>query len=436
MANDPFITKQNLIDALSVQNDIYSETFEQILKSLEQHAEVEPANDDLPILFISGPIPTSKQFVRGEIDYISPTDSFHAYTKIKLQGNSTLSWPKKNYTIEFYQDENRTIPLKYAFKNWGKHNNFVLKADYLDILHARNVVAAKLWGKVVESRADYDGLPDGLKNSPNNGAVDGFPIKVYINGEYVGLYSFTIPKCDWMVGMDNHNRNHVLLSSEFNDNGNVDYEYNPCNFNDFWDGDSKYFKVEIGLKSAALIDCINAVIAAVIDGDVDALAEVLDIQSVIDYYIFQEIILGVDGISKNMLLATYDMHKWYLGAYDMDSTFDLSWDGTILHANDVENPWDLFLAKYNYLLNNIIVWGECSNDFRARYIELRKSVLSYDSIMAEFENYINIFGEDVYIQDTIAYPDIPNVTDNTLHSLGVFVKNWLQFLDNENEVTI
>lgn len=395
---------------------------------------VEPADDDIPTIFITGEIPKSKVYVSGELEYVSKSYRFHAYTYIKLQGNSTLNLPKNNYTVNLYSDKNRSVKLNKEFKNWGFHNNFVLKADYNDILHARNVVGAKLWSKVVQSRNDYDTLPEELKNSPNNGAIDGFPVRVYVNGTYKGLYNWTIPKCDWMVGMNSSNANHVLLSAEFNDNRDLAYQNNPCNFNTLWDGSEDYFSVEVGKNSTELVSSLNTIISSIINSDSASLEQSLDIKSAIDYFIFQEIILGTDGLAKNMLLATYDMKKWYLSAYDMDSTFDLDWNGQILEHYDSDMPYSPYNNKFSALLS--YTRSVYSHSYVERYTELRKSVLSYSSIIEEFEKYIGIFGEDVYIQDTAIYPDIPSVANNTLMSLRYFVRDRLEYLDNDYRVVI
>lgn len=429
MANDILTTTETLKSILPVfENNI----IEKVKDTLPQN--IEPANDDIPIIFIRGAIPDSKNYVAGELEYVSKTAKFHAYTYIKLQGTSTFQLPKKNYTINLYSDENRSVKLNKEFKSWGFHNNFVLKADYNDILHARNVVGAKLWGKVVASRPDYDTLPEELRNSPNNGAIDGFPVKVYVDGKYNGLYNWSIPKCDWMVGMNSANANHVLLSAEFNDNRDVTYQNNPCNFNTLWDGSKDYFSVEVGENSAELVSSLNTIISSIINKDSVALEQSLDIKSAIDYFIFQEVILGTDGLAKNMLLATYDMTKWYLSAYDMDSTFDLDWNGEILYEYDSDMPDTPYNNQYSSLL--MYIWNNYYSAYIERYIELRKSVLSYSSIIEEFEKYIDIFGEDVYIQDTAIYPNIPSVTSNTLKSLQNFVSGRLKYLDNNYGVVI
>lgn len=429
MANDILATMETLKSILPVFEDNIIEKIKNASPKI-----IEPANDDIPTIFISGSIPDSKSYVAGELEYVSKTTKFHAYTYIKLQGNSTLRLPKKNYTVNLYSDENRNVRLNKEFKNWGFHNNFVLKADYNDILHARNVVGAKLWSKVVKSRSDYDTLPEELKNSPNHGAIDGFPVRVYVNGTYNGLYTWAIPKCDWMVGMNSANTNQVLLSAEFNDNGDLNYLYNPCNFNTLWDGNKKYFDVEVGKNSPELVSSLNAAIEAIINDDSVALEQSLDIKSAIDYFIFQEIILGTDGLAKNMLLATYDMSKWYLSAYDMDSTFDLDWEGEILEDYDSDMPVGPYNNKFSRLLSYIR--ENYYDAYVERYIELRKSVLSYSSIIEEFEKYIGVYGEDVYIQDTAIYPDIPSVASNTLKSLRNFVRDRLEYLDSEYGVVI
>lgn len=419
----------NALVTMGVLDNILPYVKDNILSEVNKKSiNTEPVDGDLPVVYITGEIPTTKKYVKGEIEYISKTSKFKVYTYIKLQGNSSLQYPKKNFTIKLYKNEARTIKANKEFKNWGAHNNFVLKADYIDILHARNVVSAKLWSKVVQSRSDYDMLPDGIKNSPNNGVIDGFPVQVYINGEYCGLYCWTIPKCDWMVGMDSSNVNHALLSAEFNDNGDIAYQYNPCNFNALWDGNSDYFDVEIGTNDTTLVSSLNRVISAVMNSDKTTLEQVLDIQGAIDYFIFQTVILGTDGLAKNMLLATYDMTKWYLCPYDMDATFDLDWEGDILDEYDTLPPGYSYNNRYSSLLTYIM--DGYNNEYKARYFELRKSVLSYSSIVDEFEKYIAIYGEDIYIQDTINFPEIPSVSDNTLNSLRTFVKDRFNYLDN------
>ena len=175
---------------------------------------VEPEALDMPKVFFNGDKPTNKTSVHATIEYISKNEHFKGYVDIKCQGNSSMAYPKKNYTIKMFKDEARSTKLKKDFKGWGKQSKFCLKANYIDHSHARNIISAKLWGQVVKSRSDFDTLPEELKTSPNYGAVDGFPIKVYYNNTYEGVYTWNIPKDGWMNNMDDKLNTHCILCGE------------------------------------------------------------------------------------------------------------------------------------------------------------------------------------------------------------------------------
>lgn len=232
--------------------------------------------------------------------------------------------------------------------------------------------------------------------------------------------------------MSDNNTNHALLQAEFNDNGDDNYATNPCNFNTSWDGSSTYFSTQVGsASSSAIVSAFNNIYYSLGSSNLE---NYLDIDSLIDYYIFQDVILGTDSLAKNMLLATYDMTKWHLSAYDLDATFDLSWEGNILNASNTSifnsdgslDVTDPYLSVYNQLLREIgtYYWDR----YKARYAELRNSVLSYSSIMAEIENYFRAYA-DLYIEETSIYPDIPAITENTIAHIREFVKQHLEYLD-------
>jgi hypothetical protein len=82
-----------------------------------------------------------------------------------------------------FEDEARSIKLKKDF-GWGKTNKYVLKANWIDYSHARNIVCANVWSEMIKNRDDYNDLPVELRESPNNGAIDGFPVFVYYNNIY------------------------------------------------------------------------------------------------------------------------------------------------------------------------------------------------------------------------------------------------------------
>ena len=45
---------------------------------------IEPLEEDLPVIYITGDVPTKKSNVKAELKYESKTDSFTAYINYKL----------------------------------------------------------------------------------------------------------------------------------------------------------------------------------------------------------------------------------------------------------------------------------------------------------------------------------------------------------------
>lgn len=386
----------------------------------------------LPIVFIDGEIPTTKTETLAELTYRQGNDAWHAYLKIKCQGTSSMSYPKKNFTIKMYEDEARTKKKKVAFDISGKkRSKYVLKANYMDHVHARNIVSARLWSEVVASRPDYSSLPAEMRGSPNNGAVDGFPILVYTNGQYQGIYTWNIGKDADLWGMDEDNPDHVLLCAETNDNGEEIRKDNPCNFRALWDGvDGYHWSVEVGRNSDAVKDSLNALIACVMDTDDDTfraqIGEHLDVQAAIDYYIFSYAICGIDNLAKNMLLATYDGKRWIPGMYDMDSTWGLYWDGSKFIPATTDCP-------SGYQNTGSLLWEKIvrvfEGEIRQRKIELRETVLSDANILTHFERFAAGIGRDVYADDIVVYPDIPSAGSNNIWQIRNFVKPRMAVFD-------
>lgn len=400
---------------------------------------IEPEDDDIPKVFLNGDeygnMTIEKNEVNMEMDYVSKTEQFHSYIKIKFQGSSSLNHPKKNFTIKLYSDELRDNKMKKLFKDWKVENHkYVLKANYIDHSHARNIVCANLWTEVVVSRSDYNSLPEELRNSPKNGAIDGFPVKVYVNGVYQGVYTWNIGKDDWMWGMDEDNPNHVLLCGETNTNGT--FRATPCNFRSLWSGtDGTDWSVEVGTNSSSVKNSLNALISCVKDTDDETfkatIGNYLDVQSAIDYYIHQYVICGYDGLGKNIIIGTYDLVKWIFGAYDMDSVLGNAWSGGISIPYDYACPED-YQEQFNLLFERIEKLF--LSELKDRYSELRKTVYSFSNMYSKFEYFMDLIGSELYAEDLEIYSGIKSDTD--IKQIRDYIRNRLTYCDAEFDAMV
>lgn len=314
-------------------------------------------------------------------EYRSRDQILNGAAKIKIQGSSSTRYAKKNYTINFYKDSSYSTKLGVDV-GWGAQDKYCLKANWIDKTHSRNVVTAKLAG---EMQSKY-GL---FKVAPNNGAIDGFPVEVYINGVFHGLYTMNIPKDAWQFGMDEDNPNHIVICGE-NWNDPVLFKAIPQDLNDW--------SVEVGPEDDATLQKVQRLVDFVMNSTDSEFKQnfnqYLDLDSTLNYYVMMNVAYMSDNVGKNMLLATYDGKVWYPSLYDLDTTWGTNWKGTGLQGYE----------KSLLSSGNSMLWKRMeklySKEIAARYFELRNSVLDEDHIMDTFNDFYDSIPDEVLARET------------------------------------
>lgn len=393
---------------------------------------VEPKTDDIPKVFFEEAIPQTKDDVVTKFRYISKTLDFEGYAEFKAQGNSSMKYPKKNMTVKMYKDAELTEKLKIDFKGWGKQRKHVYKANWIDLLHARNVVSARIWADVVKSRSNYLELPELYRTSPNQGAVDGFPVKVYSQGIYQGRYTLNIPKDAWMANMDDELDNHCILCSENYVSGCFRAS---ANINESDWTDEIHDTVPTSIKTRW-----NEVISFIMnstDAEFKAnLENYFFVDSLIDYLIFGMVSCGLDAFGKNQLFYTYDGLKWIAGMYDMDSTWGLYWNGSkFVSASYSRTEYEDFVSGRQGNLLYIRLVELFHEEIKARYEELKNSVLSIPNIINHFERFTDIASLDLVKEDYASttgsgkFTGIPSKDTNNIQQIRKFVVDRYVYCD-------
>lgn len=400
---------------------------------------IEPQLMDMPrIYFSEGTLPTSKTATVMKFDYYSKTTEYHGYVDIKCQGTSSMSYPKKNFTIKSYKDKDKTKKLKIDFKGWGEQTKFCLKANWIDITHARNVVSARLWGDVVKTRSDYaTALPELLRTSPNQGAIDGFPVLVYANGVYQGRYTLNIPKDGWMSNMDDTLDTHCILCGENYVSGC--FRALPQINGTDWT-DELHDVVPATIKTS----WTNAIKFVMNSTDTEFKANLgnyFDVNSLIDYLLYGIVSTGLDAFGKNQIYFTYDGIKWIASMYDMDSTWGLWWNGSKFVATDYarEDFQDLKDEGNGVTKQGNLLYLRLQQLFipqlKTRYAELRKDVLSVSHIIQKFEEFNDVCPKDIVQEDYASttgegkFTGIPSKTTNNIQQLRSYINARLTYVD-------
>lgn len=337
------------------------------------------------------------------IKYESKDLNFETKAKIKIQGTSSLAYEKKNYTITFYKDSSYEEKEKIDVgKGWGAQSKYGLKANWIDKTHSRNIVSARITAKVQEKYGLFTDLP-------NKGLIDGYPVEIYSNNEFLGLYTWNIPKSDWMWGLDEDDPNNIALVGD-DWTPAVGFKEQITTFED------AKWEVEIGEKNQDTIDKFNRLIRFVANSSDEEFKKEFELyvnkDAILNYIAMLNAMDAIDNYGKNMIMLTYDGKVWYPSLYDLDATW-----GTDSSGNKLEN-YDFTTNDTDNML--ILRTMECfQNEVATRWFELREEILSKDNILNEFYSFNDSIPNDTLKKEKRKWKDIS----------GYDIKQIEEFLD-------
>lgn len=377
------------------------------------------------------------------ISYQSEAKSFECTATFKWQGTTSIEFPKKNYSIQLFEDASLDKKNKVElFKGCGEQSKYCLKANWVDFSQARNIVSGQIYNEIVKSR----GKDDQLGNLANGGVVDGYPVLVYRDGVFYGLFTLNIPKDKWMFGMNDETKNQALL---FADN----WQKSPKllskikNANDVstsgWD--IEYCSTE---DSTWAVELMNDFIEYLNNdrSNFKKLSDYVDVDRAIDVMIYTYFIYGTDNAAKNIMWACYDGKTWIPSVYDMDGTWGMKWDGSFY--NDAEtaftpaetnstskiNPYSLDY-QYNAGTGNMLflrLLETYPEEIKARYKELRQNILTKDHVNDMFDSFFEQIPSYVYDAERAKWEDAPSNSSNDLHPQQIksAIEARIKCLDN------
>lgn len=393
-----------------------------------EEASIFPEDTIAHINFVGDMTGISKNSdVSGKVELNIDGKNITAYALLKLQGHKSLQYEKTNYTLRLYEDDLHEKKKKIEISDWGKEHKYILKANYNDATQCRNIVCANIWADIVASRSGADSKLLGLSN---HGAVDGFPVAVYINNEFHGLYTMNLHKDDDLfeieegehqaVAILNYNTSDEALfraQSEFGENS--DWEIEACGTED----------------SAWAQESFNKLICFAINSSDEEfkedLWEYLDIDAAVDYLITMYCLGLTRNGTKDLVMITYDGNVWIPSMYDMEKAFSLFDDGTGANAADMFLPykdgsvwcsgtesllWDRLIQNYTETIQN-------------RYMELRKTILDESNICQRVDDFVSCIPEEYYSADMMKYGTEEKSDFNPVQQIKEYIAQRLPIMD-------
>lgn len=344
-------------------------------------------------------------WTNSRFTYVSEDKTLAGFVQIAWQGDSSKGYPKKNYKTKFFKDSDFKEKLKWKPKaSWTSNNKFNLKANWIDATHARNLMNAKLFAKAtaVTPFANAD-VANKLGASQNFGQMEGFPVEVYVDNIYQGLYTLNTKKDEKTFNMDDKVAGEEALEFENPLGGDLTIDENNVS-TIVQDKPTD----ELQTNFTKFVKFINDSS----DDDFKAhLQDYIDVKSVMNQYLFGVMAQEWDYYSKSYLLLTYNNGKyWYLTQYDLDSTWDIYWNGT---QDPRESSFDLNTKN----LSNFVTGGSTlfsrvyklfKSELQKQYRYLRSTVWRNDELIKPFKEFIDSIPSEVYKHDQNTWKDIPS----------------------------
>ena len=351
----------------------------------------------LPILDLKGNFgyDYSKGSMHLQLPYEANTEEINI--KAKWRGGSTNieGKHKRNYKIKTLNAKGKS--KDYSFLGMREDNNWILDAGQVDMFRLRNRIATELWN-------DFATKPYYSEQEPKaQTGVSGKVIEVFLNNEYRGIYCLT-------EAMDRKELKLKKYDDEKKEFHGMLWKTNGYGYATFWDipenydnnsetwnvFETKYPDIEDVCPTdyQPLWDAVNFVASSDDATFKSEVADYFDIPVLADYYIFLQIINGIDNIGKNMYWAIYDQaenKRLTPAIWDLDATVGQNYTDNPLHPDNTKPNNPLAITALNIF--HRLIQGNVDNfkeKASTRYKRLRQKQLSQEELLSRYKRYFEL----------------------------------------------
>lgn len=356
----------------------------------------------LPIMRISGDVSGMDHDHAKNVLYEFKNKNTYltGHATFKWQGSSSATLAKKGYRLKTTKSDYSEKDKIRVQPSWQKHHKFNLKAYFNDGMLSRDPIAANIGGQVSASRPT---LPRDLIHEDNFGYIDGFPIILFINNEYQGLYSFNLtrPSFDYTKW--------AIMGNQYNDTTQfvkVPTDGVKLDGSDFVSLNPEDTPTDEEKK--AVTDLFKWMVNSTDDEFKRDLDKHFNIPSLIDYVVVSNILGARDAAGKNQILMTWDGKIWYYQLYDLDCTYNANWMG----GKTFDTPKvgvDLpFLGNNQFLLRFAKLYHNAIAD---RYRDVRQWCTP-GYILSLYKQRINLIGQGNFEEEWAKWNDPSKDTED------------------------
>lgn len=311
---------------------------------------------------------------------------------IEFRGSTSQVFPKKSLGLELVKDDDPSDEKNVPLLGMRSDGDWILDAVYRDTSFVRNIVGHDIYNSMRPyAFIDSNGEPEG------QAAIRGTQVEVILNERYHGVYILSERVDRKLLGVEKISvpedaaGNELWDQVDFSDpdNGSVIYKadangatlYNLDTVSrdfeqEYPDADDIVYYAPL----EALIQFLNTATDAEF---IATIGDLVDIDSVVDFWLLTNVTSESDTLKKNYFLARSGAGKWFFVPWDKDASFDMWWTGRRVGTF---NRWE---PDKNNLIRRLIELPASGFNtlVKARYNALRTGIFSEAELAARFADY-------------------------------------------------
>jgi len=287
---------------------------------------------------------------------------YDTHAGIEIRGGTSQNYPKVSYDIELWENENGLDTRKEELFGLRNDDDWHLDAMYIDLSKSRNILGMETWASF--ARATY------LVEEEAKLSQRGNLVEVFLNNDYLGVYSFNEPVDRKQLDLKK-NGGILYKAEDWSDETQYKGIQIEPDSSLYWGGFELKHPEDLNVANwEPLYDLVNLVAYSADETFIAYIEEIIDMENIIDYFLFINLIQANDNSGKNMFICRYDEgYALSFVPWDLDLTFGNTnsiW--TSETPNDALLTNNLFKRLFELDVNNYkdrvkLRWDEIYQDY-------------------------------------------------------------------------
>ena len=318
---------------------------------------------------------------------------FESHGGIEIRGAGAQRYEKKAYSFKL-KDRLTNENLDAQLLGMREDQSWILDAMWLDCAKMRNRVCFDIWNDL-HTLYYIDEEPKAV------GATHGYPVEMFLDGTYHGLYILS-DRIDRKQLKLKKKGGYLYKGGEWTDECKLQGVTSPYDNSRLeWNGFESDYPDEIGdVEFKYLSDFIRFFSNSPQEEFAANLEERLDISSLVDYFIFINLLMAYDNTGRNIFWGIYDVKatsvpKFIIQPWDLDGTLGRTWDAIKLDPEKglgFDNGLTLRNdANSKYFRPFERIMDENPNNIKQRiyerFMEVKDKALSPDNMAKKVDYY-------------------------------------------------